>query len=199
MSVKVYTAYRVKKGVKIWPLLRDLRLRAEKYATEDLRDLYARLVSEWEASPRAWREAQKEAQLPSGEAPSTRHASHYVRVKYRDQLASGMRNMFDFDTAIAVRHTGARYILIPYPGSGLSCCLNFMKRHPALEDYHYQDAADKPNHISAAAWEGRARVWDRLLDDDRFHDKLVLTIVCHERFYDVDPLFVDARNARRRR
>lgn len=197
MSLKIYEAYRIKKGVKLWPFLRRARRLAEAGVTRDLRNLYASLIDSWRASPKLWQEARRQL-LHSGDSPDTGFASAYVRKMYREQQGSSMRNAFDFDTAITVRFTGARYILVPYPGSGVSGCLRFMRRCPWLEDYHYQNASDKPDHISAAQWASRARVWDRLLDEGAEHDKLILSIVSPERFYDVDPLFIDAARARRR-
>lgn len=116
--------------------------------------------------------------------------SEWVRRQYRDQRSSPEKNPFDLDVAVAFREHKGRYIIIPYPGSGFcSGCLKFLKRHPALEDYHYQNQSDQPHHIPVREWSARGKVWDFLLEDDRFPDKLVLDIVTYDGFQRVDPWF----------
>lgn len=191
MSTKIYVAYRLRTGYLLWPVLRELRRKAEANAKKILTKAYKAYLDLWAQDEAAAEEAIKTIRYKRTRETLTFHdAAWYFRQKFREQSTSFEKNEFDLDVAVSVRYTGSRYILVPYPGSGyLSSCLNFMRRHPALEDYHYQNASDKPRHISEVRWRERARVWDKLLDDGNFGDKLDLVISSSAGFERVDPSF----------
>lgn len=195
MSTKIWEAYRLKKGYDLWTVLHDIRVKAERGARKKLTELYDALVVDFKKKENRLEVAkfiytdQKFAQKVAREKDwGYMHAHDYILRKYREQRAKSERNPFDLDVALAIRHKDGRFYMIPYPGSGfLGATLRFLARHPALEDFHYQNQTDRPRHISGQAWAHRARVWNWLLEDERWDDKLVLDIVTADGFGRVDP------------
>lgn len=209
MSIKVWEAYRVKKGHNIWEVMRDIRLIAEKRARKTLTKLYDQFLKDWNNDPKMKLAAakliyrdEKRAKESAKEKWSYAQAHDFVYRQYAAQRATSERNPFDLDVCVAVRQLRGRFYLIPYPGSGfLGATLRFLAKHPALEDYHYQNQTDRPENISAREWARRSKIWDVLLDDDRWPDKLALDIVSVDGFVRVDPwmkLLIDGMRRRRK-
>jgi hypothetical protein len=195
VSTKIWEAYCVKPGVDVWQLVRDIRVRAEKNVRKTLTKLYAELITDAKREPEkreGWLTKLALVRLCSDDAPPYAldylAASRFVVDQFRATTGKSERSIWDLNVAVVFRRSGRRTLLIPYPGSGLlNSSLTFLRRHKALVDYHYQNASDRPRHISAQAWEGRARTWEPLLDDDRWQDKLELSIVSVEGWFRIDP------------
>lgn len=190
MSTKVWEAYRVREGYDLWDALRDIRLRAEKNAKRVLLKLYASLVEDANLAPEK-RELLTGALalVPDMASFDYLQASRFVLDKYRASTFTTERNVWDLNVAVVIRRASRRkFLLIPYPGSGLlNGTLGFLRRHKALADYHYQDQSDRPWNIPAREWSERAKTWAPLLEDDRWQDKLVLDIVSVTGWHRIDP------------
>lgn len=208
MSTKIWEAYRLKSGYDLWAVLHEIRVKAERRARKKLTELYDALVQDFKKKENRVEVAnfiykdKKFARKAAEEKDwGYLHAHDFVLRKYREQRAKSERNPFDLDVALAIRHKDGRFYMIPYPGSGfLGGTLRFLAHHEALEDFHYQNQTDKPNHISTRAWAHRARVWNWLLDDERWDDKLVLDVVTADGFNRVDPwMHLVLTRARKRR
>jgi hypothetical protein len=187
VSIKIWEAYTVKPGHDVWRVMWDLRRRAEKNVRATLTKLYNELIEDAKLAP----EARQLFTANTVAAPANFNyltASRFVQDQFRQTLGRMERSIWDLSVSVVVRRRGQRCLLIPYAGSGLlSGSLAFMRRHKALADFHYQNQADRPKHISAQAWAARARVWKPLLEDDRWQDKLTLEIVSVEGWYHIDP------------
>lgn len=210
MSTKIWVAYRLKKGHNLWEVLRDIRKKTDKRLTKILSETYDRLIEAWKKDPKARLEAARsvygekfvEAGLDRKKVDMM-EARDFIYRAYQQQKARFERNTFDLDLSLAIRHHKGRYYLIPYPGSGLfGRGLDWLKRHPALEDYHYQNQSDRPPHISSKEWSKRADVWEFMLDEDRWCDMVALDIVTPSSFSRIDPwmlrLIEAARKTRRK-
>lgn len=190
MSTKIWEAYVVKPGYDVWTVMWDIRRRAEKRVRATLTKLYGALLEDAKRAPGA-RELLTGALavIEDGLKFNYLDASRYVQDQYKQTIGRSERSIWDLSVAVVVRRASKRrFLLIPYPGSGLlNGSLGFMRRYKPLADFHYQNSSDRPSHISAAAWEGRARTWEPLLEDNRWQDKLVLDIVSVEGFFRIDP------------
>jgi len=190
MSTKIWEAYRVREGYDLWDALRDIRLRAERNAKRSLIKLYDALIEDVKRDP------EKRELLTGPLAPAVGQdfdylqASRFVHDRYRAQVGRTDGGVWDLDVAVVVRRANRRkFLLIPYPGSGLlNNSLKFLRRHKALIDYHYQDQSDRPWNVPAREWSERAQTWAPLLEDDRWQDKLVLDIVSVTGWHRVDPI-----------
>lgn len=200
MSTKIWTAYRVTRGRDLWPLVHGIRTRAEAEAKKVLVKVYKELLSSWIADPKAHEAAQgmyeeswRIRALPRKKAPKLGKGpvdvSDFVRTMYIAQLGRMERDVFDLTVSIAARKSRRGWLLIPYPGSGLfRGVLDFLTKMPELEDYHYQNQTDQPEHISRRAWLERRDTWGPLLDS--WQDMLVVNII--EGFYgfsSIDPVW----------
>lgn len=176
MSVKIYTAYRVKTGVDLWPLLREIRLKAEARAKAALWQLYPIVA----------------------EAPSKAFRKMYDN--YVAQFAESSKNEWDLDVNIAIWRAGRRYVMIPFSGSGhFHHVLDFLKTNKSLEDYSYWNNTDRPPHVTAQAWQARATTWGRILEGNGWDDHLVLDIVSVTGFNRVNPIWAPEYRERLRR
>jgi hypothetical protein len=190
VSTKIWEAYRVRDTHDVWEVLWDIRRRAEKNVRKTLTKLYNELLEDAKRPPEA-RELLEGATalMPDLGDFGYLQASRYVQDQYRQTIGKSERSIWDLSVSVVVRRPSRRrYLLIPYPGSGLlSGSLAFLRRHKALADFHYQNATDRPSDVSAQEWEGRARTWEPLLEDDRWQDKLELSIVSIEGWFRIDP------------
>jgi hypothetical protein len=202
MSTKIWEAYRVREVHDVWEVLWDIRRRAEKNVRRTLTKLYDALIAEAKLPP----EAHELLRTYATDRPIDPErfgyldASRFVVENFRKTIGRSERSIWDLSVSVAVRRgSRRRFLLIPYPGSGLlSSSLAFLRRHAALADFHYQNSSDRPSHITAQAWAGRARTWEPLLDDDRWQDKLELSIVSVEGWFRIDPAWGLIRKEARR-
>ncbi len=185
MSTKIWKAYALKLPRQLWPVCREIRLQAEKQVARALTSHYEILVKE-AASRGADDEDFKEFRRADGSF-SAMEASRMVRALYGKQLTSYEKDFYDLDVSVAIRSTGKRVLLIPYPGSGIfGKCLDFMGNMKELRDYHYQDQVDRNPGISTRDWTDRKKTWEPLLDDEWRH-MLVLEIVSYNGWSNICP------------
>lgn len=193
MSTKIWEAYRVKPGYDVWKVLWDIRRRAEKRVRDGLKHIYREMLKDAKRPPdERGLLSPLYSHVPVPEDLTTfsyLDASRFVFQNYCATIGKTERSFWDLSCSVVVRRARKNLtLLIPYPGSGcLSGSLVCLRRHKALADYHYQNQTDKPSHVSAKSWRERARVWEPLLDDERWQDKLVLDIVSPDGFFRVDP------------
>jgi hypothetical protein len=190
MSTKIWEAYRLKKDYDLWEVTTDLRHRAERNIKRSLAKLYQALVEDAKKQPkdRVW--FPHEQDLSNF---SIMRAHDHVLKAYRANFGLRERDTFDFDVSITIRRTlrGKRYLLIPYPGSSgiTGNALHFMRKHEALEDYHFQDQSDQPDNISSREWHERGRTWAPLLEDSRWRDIFLIEVLSVSNFWTVSPAY----------
>jgi hypothetical protein len=96
----------------------------------------------------------------------------YIRERWeilceriREASASFEYNPFDADASLNVWLDGRYAYLIPYGRVKLPDSLPDW-----VEDYHYQDQADRPERFTARQWAARRRKWDQLCLDNNWND-----------------------------
>lgn len=184
MSWKLYNAHRLRPGFDMWETACDIRTKAAKRVKDRLRTMYAVIVADWKASDTAGGDGVTRAEATKllGRVPNGYFdASRLVRKLYTAQLSSYDRNVFDLSVCVAWRRVGRRWLITRFAGSGMfTDVLEFMTRHKALEDFHYQTSSDRPSNISAARWAARGRAWQIAHgdgNDNNWQNMLVTDIV----------------------
>ena len=195
MSLKVWEAYRIKKGYELWTVMHDIRIKGQQNALKELKLHYHNLIDQFQDDE--MRAAFADEMYTDKDYARRRaaekdwgllQAHDYVFQMFSRQMGSSLRSPYDLHVSVNVRKYRGRYLLIPYPGSGiLGDTLRFLKKHPALEDYHFQNASDKSAKCSDREWKARGKAWDKLLQDDVIDDNLSLDIVNLDNFSSSDP------------
>lgn len=186
MSTKIWEAYRVKPGHDIFDIALKIREKAEANAKKTLAMTYKWLLESWEGDHKFKKEALEFLGYKDKEKLTPLDASHYVKKQFGQQISKYEKDLFDLNVSVAIRKQGHKYYLIPYSGSGiLKRCLDFMKKMPELEDFHYQNQVDAPKNIPYKEYRQRGKTWEPMLENWRH--MLVLEIVSYNGFFDVDP------------
>lgn len=196
MSVKIYTAYRLRKSSDLWPFARDTRRKAIKRLHVKLQEAFKTLAVEVSKSPEYQQKMLENSSRADFELRFMTERD--LTQRYREAMIQPYKDAFDFDISITVREHRGRLYLIPSCGMGAFGCLDFLKRDKRLEDFAYWNNTDKPNHISKEDWELRGAVWDALdsgattkgqLYTDAWSDYLVIEISSYTGFYKIKPQF----------
>lgn len=155
MSTVIHNAYRVRTGIDIVDLTARIRVRAERRAKTHLTKLCRAILE----NPRDF----GIEDLPTG---STIHrVSLELRRRYRAQSASSLRDEFDFNVALGVTRVSKRWLLRTFCGDGMAGVLDFVPRMPELEDFHYDNRADRPANVTAREWAQRLSTWNQAVDE----------------------------------
>ena len=189
MSTKIYAAYRLKDGARLWPLVRRVHRAARKAVVARLRELITGMMGAVDVESDAYK-----SQLASwkNERIARLHvAGRGLATMYKQQATSPYRNEFNFDVAVSLReHEGAVY-LIPHCDMLMRDVLDFLRQDPELEDFAYWNNADEPESVSAEEWRERGRIWDAMdiVEDGHrcWHDVLLLEVCAQDRYYQLDP------------
>lgn len=185
MSTKIYTAYRAKPEVDLWKLVPDIFKRGTEEATRILKSLYETVqVVEQSA------EFQRNLQLYDGDHYKARLSMVHsmILTEYGESQSRNTRDFFDLDVSVAIREHQGRLYLTPHCDMYMQKCLDFLKAHPALEEFGYWDTADKPHAVLEQEWEERKEIWNVIIE--RWEEKLILDIVSFGGFFKIDP-FMD--------
>lgn len=182
MSTKIYNAYRVKRGVKLWPVLWDIKKKATKNIQKVLIDMYNRVLSNESAKNEVRGNLKLEADCEVGPI----EVSDNIKKAYRLQLGSHARNPFNFDVKVSVRELDGRFYLIAHCDWVMGEVLDFLAKDKRLEDFHYQNSSDKPDEIPQREWNLRSRTWDRM-DRAGWRNFVLLTICDWDTFPYIDP------------
>lgn len=204
MSLKVWTAFKLKDPRRFWSMVTFIRQRGEAEVKLNLRKLYA----EWckgvdpkqEPYLKALQESLDNAHLIKqlGKRKLKGYADKVARLQvvnqafrtgYRESEASPFKSIFDFNVSVTCREYKGGIYIIPYCGSGLRDALNFLSKDKRLRDYHYQNQVDRPKNVSAAEWEKRRQVWEPLTEPKRWLDFVTIEVCTWNGWYQVDPYF----------
>lgn len=199
LSTRIANAYRLKPGVDLWRFLKAVRERGQKEVIQRLRDFYWEYVEEMDPESEAYKEQRLE--YPDRGEASLRLAMAYdeLRVGFKKAIASSRRDRFDPDVNVAVTRHRTGFYLRAFcdPVSILGGSLDFLTEHPDLEDFHFQNATDRPPKVSAAAWDERRQIWEEMSTGGGFfRDQLVLEISNWQSFDSLNPWLAVAREYR---
>ena len=182
MSTKIYEAYRTKVGVDIWSILPSLRAQAEAGAKTCLRALYEVVTADVDTTTERYQKALTSSK--DDRLARLTVAADVIGREYKAQASSSLRNPFNLDVALAIRHHEGRSYIIPHTDYTMSKALVFLGEHPALEEYAYWNSTDRDDDVSEEEWNKRGSTWDAMATN--WQDVLTLHVVEPAMFYMVD-------------
>ncbi len=182
MSTKIYNAFRVKRGVQLWPLLWAIKKKGIANIQQVLVNTYNKVLGD----PQSIGEMRTNLKMDADYEVGPDDVSTYVKKLYRAQLGGGLRNPFNFDVSLSVRELRGRYYLITYCDGLTHDVLKFLQRDRRVEDFHYQNQTDRPEKISERAWRVREKTWDKI-DKAGWKNFLILDICSYDAFPYIDP------------
>lgn len=194
MSTKIWEAYRLKEGVDLWGFVQDIRPKVQKRITKKLYEISGNLIERTKEKKDLRVEVLKAYGISDPEKSDreiTHHeTSRWLFERYREATMQPYKDVWDFDVSIVFVACRGRWLLVPFPGSGLiKGMLDCLKKDKRLEDYHYQDQVDEDEApCSDEEWEQRKKDWNEVLDDAGcFSDKLTLELCCLGQFTRLTP------------
>lgn len=183
MSLKVYTAYRLRKSSDLWPFIHDTRVKAEKNCKAVLKELYLSGMDQVDTNADDYK---KELAFAGDEKRARLTiVRRDVRQGYYDQLQSSERDIFHFDVSITFHQHKGRLYVLPYCDMLMRKVLDFLKKDKRLEDFCYWNNTDPLEGVSDRQWKARGRVWDAITDN--WDDMLCVDILDKSRFLSIDP------------
>ena len=192
MSTKIYDAFRVRPAVDIWAVLQDIQRRAEKNVVKRLRAFYIEEMEGIDPESPAYREARAKDPKGSEAGLRLRIVHDLVREGYRETSTRLQRSRYDLDVSVALTHHETGYYLRAFCDSfGIAGgSLDFLRRHPDLEDFHYQNQTDRPKPLTEGEWEERRKIWDEMMDKHgHLKCQLVLEVSSWQGFHRIDPWY----------
>lgn len=180
MSMKVYSAFRVKPEADVWAVLKDIHDSAERNVRESLRAFYRARVEEVDLESKEFRAARRTD-------PGRTEASFRLHLvdedlckKFKEAATSMQRSEYDLEVNLALTKHRTGFYLRAFCDN-VSCLrgsLDFLQTHPDLEDFHYQNQTDRPRGVSEHAWGERKRIWDEMADKAGFFPYQLIVVVC---------------------
>ena len=170
MSTKIYYAYRTKRGVDKWQVIKEIRRRALDRAKARLREMITLICTREDVQESIRKSLEDTKNLFPGlrgvkDVVSFGEASRYIGDQFRKQATEMIRNPWDLAVSFTVRHRAGRFYIIPYSGEGMHNVFGFLAEMDELEEYGYWNNTDKPEHVSEAAWNWRAKIWNDFCDE----------------------------------
>lgn len=192
MSTKIYDAYRLKDRERLWPVLREIRERAQQEVVTRLRAYYVTEMETLDPTCAAYTAARAEDPARNEVSLRLSIAQDKLEEGFRKACTNLRRDYFDPDVTLAVTEhpTGFYFRAFCDPMSVLGGSLDFLRTHPELEDFHYQNSTDRPEDVSPDAWDERRRIWDEMATPPSgglFKDQLLLEISSWQSFWHLNP------------
>lgn len=245
VSIKLYEAYRVARGVDPFDLLWEIKRRGQREARARLKQLYrdildgkahrealrleaknlafrswledeghtTRKPSELLRLLKEWSETEMPEELAGpvecllavrndeilaaigrtaveGAKPGVFDIDTWVQQKYGEQLTTFVRNPWALDVSVTMRRYRKRYYLVPYceRSSFVGGSLDFLPEMEGLEEFGYWNNTDRPDHVTAAQWAWRGRVWEYLTQHDVWPEFVCIDIVSWHGWAQVSPM-----------
>jgi len=169
MSIKIYEAYRLKRGVKLDEWLIKTSDKAERAVHKRLKRVTDHLMGD----PQVFLDLVKEHELSAKRHHPDEQgkvgvvaATSLIYDLMGAQLQSLLKSEWDLRVWLNVYVWKNRYYVMPYIGSHmLYGSLDCLKNDPDLEDYCYFNNTDRPDNIPAREWGARRRVWNAMNTD----------------------------------
>jgi hypothetical protein len=187
MSIVIARAYRLKKSSDFWPLVQDTQKLGELAVRAKLQDVFLSLMESVDEGSDAYQARLKEGRTEASARASTVDKAMYEM--YRISSTAASRSAFDFDVSVGFWHYRGRVYLVPFCDMHMSHVLDFLNEDSRLEDYFYDDRADRPDEISASDWTRRGKVWRHLTDPSNWDQNVVLELCSFGRYYRMNPYY----------
>jgi hypothetical protein len=194
VSLKIYDAYRIKDSDKVWQVLAEIRERGQREVVDRLRAYYVDEIETVSPESDVYRVAR--ARNPKQSEISLRLdlAETKLLEGAKKSATSMRRDHFDLDVDVAMTWHETGYYLRAFcdPVSMLGGSLDFLKSHPDLEDFHYQNQSDTPEGFEdrCEEWEDRGRIWNEMMvppDSGMFKNQVVVEISNWTAFWHLNP------------
>lgn len=196
MSLKIYDAYRVLKPKDVWPILWEIKAKAENNIRASIRAHYIELVRSMDPDTDEYKKAMATETRPEYAVRLTR-ARDFVRDQYKKQLTSGYRNPYALDVTVALYPHKSNYYIRLFCDSMsiVGTALDFVADIPGLAEYHYQNSADKPDEVPSREWAKRKKIWNEIFSDSAgIGNHVSMEIHCYDSFWRLDPWLDLARD-----
>lgn len=196
MSIKIYDAFRIQDGVDLWPFLWRVRDQAQALAGQRLREHYLELVNEMDPSDRQYRKERRIDRERPEHSFRLLRAHRIVQSGYEKNTTSMVWDRYSLDISIALYpHSTGNYLrAFCQAGSVMGGVLGFLNTCLELDDFHYQDSADRPRKVLDKDWDNRRRVWEDITAQYRdIGNHVTLEIVSWGNFHLMDPWHTIAR------
>ena len=190
MSTKIYDAYRVKPEVDVWALLQEIATRGRKNVVRKLQTFFRKHIDEMDTEGPLYQAARKKDLSQSEIFLRADLVHEHVREAAKKSATSQERSTYDLDVSVALLHHSTGYYLRAFCDgySLLGGSLDFLASHPSLEDFHYQNQADRPASVTEEEWDERARIWNEMIDEAGFFRcPLVLEISNYGLYWRLSP------------
>jgi hypothetical protein len=113
-----------------------------------------------------------------------------LHEKFKASATSMQRSEYDLEVELALTQHRTGFYLRAFCDQ-VSCLrgsLDFLETHPELEDFHYQNQADRPSEVSEEAWDERAEIWNGMTDQAGFFRyQLIVEVSSWSRFWRLNP------------
>jgi len=199
MSIKIWEAYKVIETPEksFWDIVHELRVKATKNLKKKLRNDFRLFMKAVDPQKKPYKQRIKEGD--SDEKARLCIVEEIMTDGWKRAATSTMNDIFDYETSIGFYHWNGQNYAIPYQGSGARGVWNFLKRHPNLVDFHYQNQTDPPKNISKKEFEKRSEIWCAIDAADRWKDALHLTICDYQTIWQLNPYLEILQKIHKRR
>ncbi len=194
MSTKIYDAYRIKDSAKVWQVLAEIRERGQQEVVDRLRAFYVRTIEDIDPDSAAYRSAKAKDPKRGEVALRLDLAEDKLRAGAMKSMTSMQRDEFDLDVDVAMTWHETGYYLRAFcdPVSLLGGSLDFLKTHPELDDFSYQNQSDAPPAFAdrLEEWAARGRIWGEMMAPPRsgmFKNQVVVEISNWTSFWYLNP------------
>ncbi len=205
MSTKVYVAYKLKPHVTkshvgFWAWARETQARAEQEVRLVIRQVYCHMADNLKADDEAYLRYLTSFGAKDSSRQRLTFCHNTLVQNYKKQVASSLRDDYDFDVTIAIRELHGDLYITPYYDMACRHVLDFMKEDKRLSDFAYWDNADPPEGMREGSgyrrWKARGKVWDQI--DPHIREYLLITVCDSQKFMYVDPWMEMLRDYPRR-
>ncbi len=188
MSFKVYNAYKLVSERDPWQVLWEIQDRARNEVRKRLKAAYWDMMCDLDLESPEYKRWLAQGD-PDWKA-RLRAVRTTLHAEAKENATSSLRSTYDLDVNIAVSpYKGSVYLRAFCDGiSIIGGSLNFLRKHPELKDFHYQNSTDRPKNVSAKEWKQREVVWEALCnpaDDSIRH--VTLDVCSYSYLWKVDP------------
>lgn len=137
MSVKIWTAYKLRRSEYLWPLIHDIRLKATKNVQKALREFYLIHIPEVRTDTDLYRKALED--YKDDYRARLEVTRRVLQRMYRWNSTRLERSPYNFDVSVGFRQYEGTIVVIPYCDWTMKGTLDFLAKDKRLRDYHYQN------------------------------------------------------------
>jgi hypothetical protein len=197
VSTKIFNAFKIRDRDRVWLVLEDIRERGERAVVDRLQQYYRSFVDNVDPEDEKYkaeraRDTERIRDAYPEYATRLNIAQMALREGFRKSVTSMQRDFYDPDVSVALTWHATGFYLRAFcdNASLLGGSLDFLKTHPDLEDFHYQNQVDPPDDIEPEDFAARGRTWDEMSvppGGGTLKNQLILEISSWSVFWRLDP------------